>query len=108
MRGGGVRHPERAQRNIRLVLLFGAGGLGVVYVLLRYQTSTTEKKTLKNKKPRCEAKLLSSGCIYLPSFSTGLYPDQEESACSYSDIKLCPTSAGDVKEGFPLQGENVV
>jgi hypothetical protein len=29
MRGGGVRHPERAQRNIRLVLLRGAGGLGV-------------------------------------------------------------------------------
>jgi hypothetical protein len=29
MRGGGVRHPERAQRNIRLVFLFGAGGLGV-------------------------------------------------------------------------------
>jgi len=28
MRGGGVRHPERAQRNIRLVFLFGAGGLG--------------------------------------------------------------------------------
>jgi hypothetical protein len=28
MRGGGVRHPERAQRNIRLVLLRGAGGLG--------------------------------------------------------------------------------
>ena len=24
-----VRHPERAQRNIRLVLLFGAGGPGV-------------------------------------------------------------------------------
>jgi hypothetical protein len=29
MRGGRVRHPERAQRNIRLVLLRGAGGLGV-------------------------------------------------------------------------------
>jgi hypothetical protein len=28
MRGGRVRHPERAQRNIRLVLLRGAGGLG--------------------------------------------------------------------------------
>ena len=55
-------------------------------------------QTLKIKKPRREAKLLSSGCIYLPSFSTGLYPDQEESACHYSGIKLHRTVAAYLKQ----------
>jgi hypothetical protein len=59
-----------------------------------------KKKTLKNKKPRRGAKLLLSGCIYLASFSTGLNPAQEKSACRYSGIKLYRIAAAYLKEGI--------
>jgi hypothetical protein len=71
------------------------------------QTSLLNEKTLKNKKLRREAKLLSSGCIYLSSFSTGLYPAQEELVGRYSGIKLYRTAATYLKEGLALQNTRV-